>query len=165
MDMDVHMHALGDGAVRWALDMVEQVREQVPNSQSRFTMCHLQIVNPTDVLRFAKLDVVAQSTPTWYMYDDIALEFAGRERFEQMYPMGSDERVTLEQAIRAYTLDAAWQLRLEDQVGSLEVGKQADLVVLSDNLFEMEPHSIHTAKVLLTMMNGGITYDEFTEVE
>lgn len=71
----------------------------------------------------------------------------------------ADERVSLEQAIRAYTLDAAWQLRLEDQVGSLEVGKQADLIVLSDNLFEMDPHKIHTARVLLTMMNGRVTHD------
>ncbi|MEH6581589.1 MAG: amidohydrolase [Halioglobus sp.] len=215
VDMDVHMHALGDGAVRWALDMVEQVREEVAGSQSRFTMCHLQIVNPADVTRFAELNVVAQSTPSWYLYDDIALEFTGRERFEQMYPMRSireagaritfgsdypavwigqdalnplfniemamtrqppgdktfavqppaDERVTLEQAIRAYTLDAAWQLRLEEQVGSLQVGKQADLVVLSDNLFEMEPHSIHSAKALLTMMNGRVTYDAISETE
>jgi predicted amidohydrolase YtcJ len=215
VNMDIHMHALGDGAVRWALDMVEQAREKVPGTTSRFTMCHLQIVNPADVARFAELDVIAQSTPTWYMYDDIALQFAGQERFEQMYPMRSiivagarvtfgsdypavwigedglnplfniemamtrqppgddthavqppaDERVTLEQAIRAYTLDAAWQLRLEDQVGSLQVGKQADLIILSDNLFELEPHNIHNARVLLTMMDGRITYDAISGMD
>lgn len=208
-NVDVHLHALGDGAVRLALDMVEQARSEVSASRSRFTMCHLEIVHPTDVKRFAELDVTAQSTPTWYAYDDIALEYLGKERFEQMYPLrsiaaagarltfGSDfpatwigldglnplfniemsmtrqppgeinyqvqslesERVDLAQAIRAYTIDAAHQLRLEHLVGSVEVGKQADLVVLSDNLFEIEVYAIHKAKVLLTMMNGRIVHD------
>lgn len=66
----------------------------------------------------------------------------------------ASEVITLEQAIRGYTLDAAWQLRLEDQIGSLQVGKQADLVVLSDNLFEMDPYAIHTARVLTTIVDG-----------
>jgi predicted amidohydrolase YtcJ len=208
-NIDVHLHALGDGAVRLALDMVEQVRREIPESTSRFAMCHLQIVNPADVPRFAELNVVAQSTPSWYAFDEIALEYLGQGRFEQMYPLrsiaeagarltfGSDypatwigldglnplfniemaitrqppgdpefavqalasERVSLEQAIRAYTLDAAWQLRLEQQVGSLEVGKQADLIVLSDNLFELDKYAIHSARVMMTMMDGRVVYD------
>lgn len=75
----------------------------------------------------------------------------------QPQPLAS-EVITLEQAIRGYTLDAAWQLGLEDQIGSLQVGKQADLVVLSDNLFEMAPHAIHTARVLTTMVDGKTVY-------
>lgn len=203
-NIDVHLHALGDGAVRLGLDAVEAARMAHPETRSRFTLCHVQIVNPTDVPRFGELDVIAQSTPTWYVYDDIALEFLGEERLRQHYPLrsiaaggaritlGSDypaswigidglnplfniemamtrqpagnpdyepqplasEVITLEQAIRGYTLDAAWQLRLEDEVGSLQVGKQADLVVLSDNLFEMDPYDIHTARVLTTIVDG-----------
>lgn len=61
---------------------------------------------------------------------------------------------TLERAIRGYTLDATWQLGLEDEIGSLQVRKQADLVVLSDNLFEIDPYAIHTARVLTTMVDG-----------
>jgi hypothetical protein len=71
----------------------------------------------------------------------------------------ASEAVSLEQAIRAYTIDAAWQLRLEDHVVTLQAGKQAGLVVLSNNLFEMTPHNIHTAKVLFTMMNGRVVHD------
>ncbi|MEQ9464902.1 MAG: amidohydrolase [Haliea sp.] len=203
-NIDVHLHALGDGAVRLALDGVEAARDAYPDSISRFTLCHVQIVNPADIPRFGALDVIAQSTPTWYVYDDIALEFLGEDRLRQHYPLrsiaaggaritlGSDypaswigldglnplfniemamtrqpagdpefapqppasEVITLEQAIRGYTMDAAWQLRLEDQVGSLQVGKQADLVVLSDNLFEMDPYAIHTARVLTTIVDG-----------
>lgn len=212
-NVDVHLHALGDGAVRLALDMVELARKEVPDTRSRFAMCHLEIVNPADVPRFAQLDVTAQTTPTWFGFDEIALEFMGQERFEQMYPIksiaeagarltfGSDfpatwigldglnplfniemsitrqpagqpdfpvqalesERVDLAQAIRAYTIDAAHQLRLEHLVGSLEVGKQADLVVLSDNLFDVDSYAIHKTQVLHTMMNGKVFYDELRQ--
>lgn len=203
-NIDVHLHTLGDGAVRLGLDAVEAARTAHPDTRSRFTLCHVQIVNPADVPRFGELGVIAQSTPSWYVHDDLALEFLGEERLRQHYPLrsiaaggaritlGSDypaswigldglnplfniemgmtrrpagdpdfrpqplasEVITLEQAIRGYTLDAAWQLGLEDQIGSLQVGKQADMVVLSDNLFEMDPHAIHTARVLATIVDG-----------
>ena len=50
-------------------------------------------------------------------------------------------------------------------MGSLQVGKQADLIILSDNLFELESHNIHNARVLLTMMNGRITYDAISGMD
>jgi predicted amidohydrolase YtcJ len=50
--------------------------------------------------------------------------------------LGPDERISVERSLRAMTRDAAWQMRLEDQVGSIEPGKQADLVLLSDNPLE-----------------------------
>lgn len=68
------------------------------------------------------------------------------------------QRVTLEEALRAATINGAYQLRLEEQVGSLEIGKRADLVWLGSNLFELEPHDIHTTAVKMTMMDGRVTY-------
>jgi len=50
-----------------------------------------------------------------------------------------NEGMTVGQAIRAMTIDAAWQLRMEDKIGSLEVGKYADLVVLEKNPFDVDP--------------------------
>jgi predicted amidohydrolase YtcJ len=207
--IDVHIHAIGDAAVHWGLDLVEQARKWHPESDSRYTICHIQVVTPEDVTRFGELDVIAQSTPSWSVFDEWALESMGQERFEQMYPLqsiaaggakltfGSDypaswigvdglnpmfniemamtrqpagdseyklqppasERVTLEQALRAYTSDAAYQLRLEHKVGSIEVGKQADLVVMDRNLLEIDTYTIHQARVIMTMMNGRITYE------
>lgn len=69
-----------------------------------------------------------------------------------------NERLTVEQAIHANTLGAAYQIRLEDKVGSLEVGKLADLIVLDRNILEIDPHDIHKAKVELTMMNGKVRH-------
>lgn len=71
----------------------------------------------------------------------------------------ADERLTLAQMIKGYTLDAAYQVRLDKRVGSIEVGKQADLVVLEKNLFEVKPHDIHKVKVDATMMNGRFTHN------
>ena len=71
----------------------------------------------------------------------------------------ADERLTVEQAIRAYTIDNAYQMRMENELGSIEPGKLADLVVLEENLFEIEKHEIHKIQVLLTMMNGKIVFD------
>ncbi|OBK80873.1 twin-arginine translocation pathway signal protein [Mycobacterium sp. 1164985.4] len=71
----------------------------------------------------------------------------------------ADQRLTVAEAVHANTLGAAYQLRMDDEVGSLEVGKLADLIVLSENIFEVDPHDIHRADVTLTMMNGQIRHE------
>lgn len=68
------------------------------------------------------------------------------------------ERLSLETMIRGYTLDAAYQLRMEQEVGSIEVGKQADMVLLSNNIFEVPAHEIHLTQVVMTMLGGEIIY-------
>ena len=77
----------------------------------------------------------------------------------EAYPFPPDRTgLTVEQAIRAVTIDAAWQLRMEDKVGSLETGKLADIVVLDGNPFDAEPSSIKDIDVLATMMDGRFTH-------
>ncbi len=71
----------------------------------------------------------------------------------------ADQRLSVAQAVHANTLGAAYQLRLDDVVGSVEVGKRADLIVLDTDIFEVDPHDIHTAEVLLTMMDGRIRHE------
>lgn len=79
---------------------------------------------------------------------------------------GSATRVTpparrlpsLAQMIHGYTLAGARQMRIADKVGSIEVGKLADLIVLDRNLFEVPPSRINGTKVELTIMNGQITF-------
>ncbi|CAN5561018.1 amidohydrolase [soil metagenome] len=70
-----------------------------------------------------------------------------------------DERLSVAEAIHANTLGAAHQLRLDAKVGSLEVGKLADLIVLDRNILQGDPHDIHRAQVVLTMMNGQIRHE------
>ncbi len=71
-----------------------------------------------------------------------------------------DEVITLDAALKANTMGAAYQLRMERDIGSIETGKLADLVVLERNLFDVAPHDIHKTKVLMTVMNGKVMYEE-----
>ena len=72
--------------------------------------------------------------------------------------LGPEERLTVEQAIRAQTIDAAWQLFADDVVGSLEVGKYADLVVLSADPRAVPPEEIADLEVRATFLAGRQVY-------
>jgi predicted amidohydrolase YtcJ len=73
--------------------------------------------------------------------------------------LGPEERVSVEQALRAMTSDAAWQLRLEDQVGSIEAGKQADLVILSANPLDYEG-DLRDIEIERTLVGGVTIYEK-----
>ena len=69
-----------------------------------------------------------------------------------------EERLTLEEAIRAYTHTPAWAFFEEDLKGSVEVGKYADLVVLGQDILTVDPLQIKDIPVLRTMTNGKFVY-------
>jgi predicted amidohydrolase YtcJ len=69
-----------------------------------------------------------------------------------------DERLTLSEALAAYTVASAHAARAENHKGTLEVGKLADLIVLSENPFEVPPTKIAAIKVLETWMNGKVVF-------
>jgi predicted amidohydrolase YtcJ len=73
--------------------------------------------------------------------------------------LGPEERISVERALRAMTSDAAWQLRLEEQVGSIEPGKQADLVILSANPLEYEG-DLRDIEVERTLVGGVTIYEK-----
>jgi predicted amidohydrolase YtcJ len=72
--------------------------------------------------------------------------------------LGPEERISVEQALRTMTSDAAWQLRMEDQVGSIEPGKQADLVILSENPLDYAGN-LRDIRIERTLV-GGVTIFE-----
>ena len=75
-------------------------------------------------------------------------------------PEQPEQRVTLAAILAAYTVDAAWAVRAESEVGSIETGKAADLVVLDRNLFAIDASRLHEARVLLTLLDGEPVYRE-----
>jgi predicted amidohydrolase YtcJ len=81
-----------------------------------------------------------------------------RARLDGSDPWNPRERLTLEQAIHGYTVDGAWANFAEDTRGTLTVGKYADLVALSNNLFEHGPEAALDTRVDLTMVGGQITH-------
>ncbi|WP_183518564.1 amidohydrolase [Mycolicibacterium sp. BK634] len=70
----------------------------------------------------------------------------------------ADQRLSVAEAVHANTMGAAYQIRMDAKVGSVEVGKQADLIVLDTNIFEIDPHDIHRATITMTMMNGQVRH-------
>lgn len=73
---------------------------------------------------------------------------------EPDYVLAPDETIKVEPAIRALTSEAAWQVGSEQEVGSLEVGKFADMVILEKDPRKVDPGTIKDIKVLETWMDG-----------
>jgi len=69
-----------------------------------------------------------------------------------------DEKLTLAEILKGYTIDAAYAVSRDHEMGSLEVGKLADIVVVDRNLFAVPPESIREAVVEMTMLGGTIAY-------
>ncbi|WP_206487850.1 amidohydrolase [Rhodococcus sp. KRD162] len=72
---------------------------------------------------------------------------------------GPDQTITLAQALRTYTIDAAWQDFAEDWKGSIEVGKVADLTIVEGDLETIDPHDIPAMAVLRTVVGGTVVYE------
>jgi hypothetical protein len=72
-------------------------------------------------------------------------------------PLG--DAISLEDAIRLMTLGGAYSMRKEAELGSIEKGKAADLIVLDRNLFEIDPGSIIDTRVVYTVFGGKIVYE------
>ena len=68
------------------------------------------------------------------------------------------EAPTLEESIESFTINNAYEVRMEDKLGSIEVGKLADLVILDQNLFEIPTNQIHKTQILETIRDGLTTY-------
>ena len=173
--LTVHVHAIGDRAVRASLDAFASARAANGDKDNRHQIAHLQLVDPTDFPRFKELGVIADFQLEWAKREPATegpLEpFLGPDRYRYLYPAGSlhkagamiiggsdwdvssynpfgvsnrchalrrqraaplniDERIPLETAIDAYTINAAYAMKQDKTTGSLEAGKRADLVVL-----------------------------------
>jgi hypothetical protein len=68
--------------------------------------------------------------------------------------MAPGERISVDRALRAVTVDAAFVLRRDHEIGSLEVGKLADLAILADDPYEVAPTALRDVKVLGTIVGG-----------
>jgi predicted amidohydrolase YtcJ len=91
---------------------------------------------------------------TFYGVEDIT------DMDEEKYLLNKEERATVRQMIKSFTINGAYALFMEDEIGSIEVGKMADMVVLDQNLLEVNPTEIDKTKVVMTFFNGKLVYKE-----
>ena len=83
-----------------------------------------------------------------------------RQTNEGQPPAGfvPEQRLTVARAVDGYTLGAAFAGRREKTEGSLEIGKLADLIIVSQNIFDIEPRKIGATKVVTTIVGGHVVY-------
>jgi len=213
----VHFHAIGERAVREALDAIGAARRANGPNDNRHHIAHIQIVHPEDLPRFRELGVVANGQPVWACLErqmaDLTIPFIGRERAGWQYPFGSlvrggailafgsdwsvstpnpleemhvavnrtatpeyayagggpapevflpEERIDLATALHAFTMGSAYVNHLDQETGSIEAGKLADLTVIYRNLFAPATTEIFTATVRLTFVEGRLVYSDPT---
>jgi predicted amidohydrolase YtcJ len=206
MGLQIHSHAIGDAAIRDALDAYEYALDKNGPNDNRHQIVHLQLIDESDIPRFAELNVGANFQCMWCypdVYIDLAVDIVGADRVEKFYPvhsiqdtgamlvggsdwdvsslnpldaietavsrqnpftndgrtLGTDEGIDLTSAIDMYTRNAAHIMRLNNETGSLEVGKHADMIVLDRNIFKVSVAEINEARVLQTFMDGKIVYN------
>lgn len=89
----LHYHAIGDRAVREALDAIEAARRSNGPRDARHHIAHIQVVHPDDLPRFAALDVVGNAQPLWAVHeaqmDELTIPILGPERTGWQYPFAS----------------------------------------------------------------------------
>jgi predicted amidohydrolase YtcJ len=204
--LQIFTHAIGDKAVRLALDAYQNAAEVNKTRDARPRIEHIETISAVDVERFGKLGVIASMQPLHSYPDDDTLNIwarnVGAERASRPWvwrsiqekggalAFGSDwpvvtlnpwrgvqtavtrqtsegnppggfvpqQRLSLEDTIRAYTLGAAFAGRREKSEGSLEPGKLADFILLDQDLFKIEPSEIGKTEVLFTIVGGKIVY-------
>jgi predicted amidohydrolase YtcJ len=204
--IQVFTHAIGDRAIRVALDAYEAAAKKNGTKDARHRIEHIEDASTLDIPRFGRLGVIASMQPLHAYPDEDALKSwqpsVGAERAQRAWAwhgiqaaggvlaFGSDwpivtlspwpglqnavtrettegqpkggwipaQRISLAEAIKGYTLNAAFAGHREKTEGSLEPGKLADMIVVSQDVFKVDSLKIGKTRVLLTMVGGHVVY-------
>ena len=205
-NLGVAIHAIGDRAVRAALNGIEATLRQIAQTGStpvrRFRLEHVQLAAPEDLQRMARLGVVGSVQPFHAVVDRFSAERFWGARHKRAYayqtmrqlgiplalgsdvpvdtadplrilhaaivrrddrkpelaPWLPDQVLTLQEALYAYTMGAAYAGGQEAHQGSLAPGKLADLVVLSENPFTLPAERLAGAEVAATLVGGEMVH-------
>lgn len=139
-------HAIDDG--RWA-------EKRIGAERIRTTYAFRDLLDAGARLTFGSDWTVAPLDPLLGIYAAVT-----RRTIDGANPEGwvPDQKIAVDEALRAYTAANAYASYLETQLGTLEHDRRADLVVLSENLFEIDPNRIPEVEVEMTMVDGVVVY-------
>ena len=200
----VHVHAIGDRAVRSALDAFAYSRQKNGPMDNRDQIAHLELIDPADFPRFKALGVIANLQLLWAERDDYidkaTLAYLGPERSRYIYaarslrdagaviaggsdwdvssfnafaamehaitraeardkpPLLPEQSIGIQDAVDAYTINAAYALKQESTTGSLESGKRGDFIILDRDIFAVDPFDLNKTRVLATYLDGREVY-------
>jgi predicted amidohydrolase YtcJ len=203
-ELQLIVHAIGDRANDWLLDVFAEARERNGERDRRPRIEHAQHLTAAAIGRFGDEGVIPSMQP-YHAIDDgrwaekrigpdrikTTYAFRGLEDAGARLAFGSDwpvapldplygiyaavtrrttdganpagwvpeQKVTVEEALAAYTVNNAYACFMEDRLGTLEPGKYADLVVLEQNIFQIDPTAIEKLRVDLTMVDGEVVFE------
>lgn len=140
-------HAIDDG--RWAEELIGPERV-------KSTYAFKSLLDANATLVFGSDWPVAPASPLKGIYAAVTRRTLDNKNLNGWVP---SQKISVEQALYAYTRDAAYASFDEDIKGTLEVGKVADFVVLSDNIIKVDPNKIINTQVLATYVGGKKVYE------
>ncbi|HEX8130036.1 MAG TPA: amidohydrolase [Pyrinomonadaceae bacterium] len=141
-------HAIDDG--RWA-------EKRIGHERARTTYPFRSLLDAGAILAFGTDWYVAPLNPMLGIYAAVTRRTLDGKNPEGWIP---EQKITVEETVRAYTVGSAYAEFAEHSKGTLAPGKPADLVILSQDIFRINPVEIERTKVRLTIMDGRIVYEE-----
>ncbi|MEZ5346683.1 MAG: amidohydrolase [Pyrinomonadaceae bacterium] len=177
--LQVMIHAIGSTPIENILGIFERVTAENGLKDRRFRVEHAYRTDESDIKRFAAAGIIPSLQPHLFRGGDpyrsllesgASVAFGSDASITDFNPVfgiadavtaaSERERLTIEEAVRLYTLGSAYAEFQEREKGSLEVGKLADLIMLSDDIFDASADKIRETRVLLTIVDGKIVYQE-----
>ncbi len=202
MGLIIHVHALGDGAVKASLDGIAAARKTNGNSGLLHTLTHEQFVDPPDFARLRELGVISALQLYWADAGsdtiDILKPYLDPEVYKWQYParsildnggiiagasdwpvstanvfyaiyqaetrkgkegiLDASQAMPREAMFYAYTRNAARAMNMQNELGTIEPGKRADLILIDRDVLTISPEEMRDAKILWTMVAGKTVY-------
>ena len=141
-------HAIDDG--RWA-------EKRIGKERAKTTYAFRSLLDSGATLAFGTDWTVAPLNPVLTVYAAVTRRTLDGKNSKGWVP---DQKISVEEAVRAYTLGSAYAEFQESVKGSITVGKLADIVLLSRDIFKIDPKDIENVKVVMTLVDGRPVYEE-----
>ncbi len=206
-NMNVHVHTIGDAAVKAWVDAIAEAEEETGNFDMRNALAHLQSVAPEDFKRFADYNICAVAGILWmektYTFYDVMKDYLGQERADAGFPVKDfldqgavvvshsdfpastalsapwticlgtigylpsngkemcrheDQNISRMESMKTITTNVAYSWHEEDRMGSLEIGKLANMTVFNKDFLKDDLAEVENAKCLATFVDGELLY-------
>jgi predicted amidohydrolase YtcJ len=175
--LQVMIHAIGAPANRIVLDAFENAAKTNGARDRRFRVEHAHNADDVDLKRFSRSNIIASMQP--YLFEgSLGSRYGTLLKQKAHVAFGSDASITdlnpmlgihaalnngvdsisVYEAVRAYTVGSAYAEFQEKEKGTIEVGKLADFVILSDDIFAIDPEKIKDVTVIKTVVGGKVVY-------
>ena len=141
-------HAIDDG--RWA-------EKRIGKERAKTTYAFRSLLDAGATLAFGTDWTVAPLNPILTIYAAVTRRTIDGKNVNGWVP---EQRISVEETVRAYTAGSAYAEFQENVKGTITTGKLADLVLLSRDIFKIDPNEIENVKVVLTMVDGRVVYEE-----